>query len=83
MEPVFLKNSEEILYLISGKKDNLKGCLKEGYHLLDSSTAEGAGEKALFPSLGEAVRHLCGIIPAETGDQQPDNQPMLPVGASV
>ena len=45
--------------------------------------AEGAGEKALFPSLGEAVRHLCGIIPAETGDQQPDNQPMLPVGASV
>ena len=47
MEPVFLKNSEEILYLVSGKKDNLKGCLKEGYSFLDSSTAEGAGEKHL------------------------------------
>jgi len=45
MESVFLKNSEEILYLVSGNKDNLKGCLKEGYGLLDSSTAEGAGEK--------------------------------------
>ena len=40
-------NSEEILYLVSGKKDNLKGCLKEGYSFLDSSTAEGAGEKHL------------------------------------
>lgn len=45
MEPIFLKNSEEILYLVSGKKENLKGCLKEGYGFLDSSTAEGAGEK--------------------------------------
>lgn len=47
MEPIFLRNSEEILYLITGKKENLKGCLKEGYHLLDSSTAEGAGGKHL------------------------------------
>lgn len=47
MEPIFLRNSEEILYLITGNKENLKGCLKEGYHLLDSSTAEGAGEKHL------------------------------------
>lgn len=47
MEPVFLKNNEEILYLVSGKKDNLKNCLKEGYGFLDSSTAEGAGEKHL------------------------------------
>lgn len=47
MEPIFLKNSEEILYLVSGKKENLKGCLKEGYGILDSTTAEGAGEKHL------------------------------------
>jgi len=47
MEPVFLKNSEEILFLVAGKKDNLKNCLKEGYSFLDSSTAEGAGEKHL------------------------------------
>ena len=45
MEPIFLKNSEEILYLVTGKKENLKGCIKEGYGFLDSSTAEGAGEK--------------------------------------
>ena len=55
MEPIFLRNSEEILYLITGKKENLKGCLKEGYHLLDSSTAEGAGEKIGRASCRERV----------------------------
>lgn len=29
----------------------------------------GAGEKALFPSQGEALLYFCGIVPAETGDQ--------------
>lgn len=47
METVFLKNKEEILYLVSGKKEDLQYCLKEGYRVLDSSTAEGAGEKHL------------------------------------
>lgn len=47
MEPVFLKNDEEILYLVSGKKENLRGCKCEGFELLDSSSAEGAGEKHL------------------------------------
>lgn len=47
MESVFLKNKEEILYLVSGKKEELQGILKEGYFVLDSSTAEGAGEKHL------------------------------------
>ena len=45
METIFLKNSEEILYLVSGKKDNLKGCLKEGFSMMTSNTSEGAGEK--------------------------------------
>lgn len=45
METIFLKNSEEILYLVSGKKDNLKGCLKEGFSIMTSNTSEGAGEK--------------------------------------
>lgn len=47
MEPVFLKNNEEILYLVSGNKENLKGCACNGFNLLDSSSAEGAGEKHL------------------------------------
>lgn len=47
MESVFLKNSEEILYLVSGKKENLKGCLKEGFGIMDSTASEGAGEKHL------------------------------------
>lgn len=47
MESVFLKNNEEILYLVSGKTDNLNGCMKEGFHLLDGTSAEGAGEKHL------------------------------------
>lgn len=47
MEAVFLKKNEEILYLVSGKKENLDGCKCEGFTLLDSSTAEGAGEKHL------------------------------------
>ncbi len=45
METTFLKNNEEILYLVSGKKDNLKGCMNEGFSLMDSNTSEGAGEK--------------------------------------
>ncbi len=47
MEPVFLKSKEEILYLVSGKKENLKNCKCEGFDFLDSSSAEGAGEKHL------------------------------------
>ncbi len=47
MESVFLKNSEEILYLVTGKKENLKGCLKEGFGIMDSTASEGAGEKHL------------------------------------
>jgi len=47
MEPVFLKNNEEILYLVSGKEENLKSCKCEGFNILDSSSAEGAGEKHL------------------------------------
>lgn len=47
METVFLKKKEEILYLVSGKKEELECCLKEGYSILDSSMAEGAGEKHL------------------------------------
>lgn len=47
MEAVFLKNKEEILYLVSGSKENLGGCKCEGFALLDGSTAEGAGEKHL------------------------------------
>lgn len=47
MEPVFLKNKDEILYLITGDKEKVQGLSKEGYTILDSSTAEGAGEKHL------------------------------------
>ena len=47
MESVFLKSKEEVLYLVSGKKEGLQGCLKEGFTILDGSTAEGAGEKHL------------------------------------
>lgn len=47
MKTVFLKNKDEILYLVTGNKENLKSLLKEGYTVLDSSTAEGAGEKHL------------------------------------
>lgn len=47
MEPVFLKNEEEILYLVSGNKEKLKNCRCAGFELLDSSSAEGAGEKHL------------------------------------
>lgn len=47
METVFLKKDEEVLYLVAGSKDKLSGCKCEGFTLLDSSTAEGAGEKHL------------------------------------
>lgn len=47
METVFLKNKDEILYLVTGDKENVKRLLKEGYAVLDSSTSEGAGEKHL------------------------------------
>ena len=47
MKSVFLKKNEEILYLVSGTEEKLECCLKEGYQILDSSTAEGAGEKHL------------------------------------
>ena len=47
MEPVFLKNKDEVLYLVSGDKEGVKCLLKEGFTILDSSTAEGAGEKHL------------------------------------
>ena len=47
METVFLKNKDEILYLVTGDKKNIKSLLKEGYEVLDSSTSEGAGEKHL------------------------------------
>lgn len=47
METTFVKNKDDILYLVSGKKEELQCCLKEGYTVLDGSTAEGAGEKHL------------------------------------
>lgn len=47
METVFLKKDEEILYLVDGKKETLDAYRKAGFVLLDSSTAEGAGEKHL------------------------------------
>ncbi len=47
MEPLFLKNDKEILYLVSGSEENLKGCKCQGFSVLDSSSAEGAGEKHL------------------------------------
>ena len=47
MEPVFLKNNNEILYLMTGDKEKIKNLLQQGYTLLDPATAEGAGEKHL------------------------------------
>ena len=47
MEPVFLKNNDEILYLMTGDKEKIKNLLQQGYMLLDPATAEGAGEKHL------------------------------------
>ena len=47
MKPVFLKKEEEILFLVAGKEENLRECACQGFSLLDSSTAEGAGEKHL------------------------------------
>ena len=47
MKPVFLKKEEEILFLVAGKEENLGGCTCQGFSVLDSSTAEGAGEKHL------------------------------------
>lgn len=47
MEPVFIKNKDQVLYLMSGNKDGLDECMKEGYTLMDSTMAEGAGEKHL------------------------------------
>lgn len=42
---VFVKNNEEILYLVSGKKDALKQAVGGRFTFLDSRDAEGAGEK--------------------------------------
>lgn len=47
MKPVFLKKEEEILFLVEGKEGNLNSCTCQGFSILDSSTAEGAGEKHL------------------------------------
>ena len=42
---VFVKNSDEILYLVSGKEDALKSAVGDKFTVLDSRAAEGAGEK--------------------------------------
>ncbi len=42
---VFVKNGEEILYLVSGKEEMLKQALGDKFTFLDSRAAEGAGEK--------------------------------------
>ncbi|MDE7324313.1 MAG: desulfoferrodoxin [Lachnospiraceae bacterium] len=42
---VFVKNNEEILYLVSGKEDALKNAVGGKFTFLDSRAAEGAGEK--------------------------------------
>ena len=47
MKPVFIKKEKEILFLVAGKEENLGGCTSQGFSVLDSSTAEGAGEKHL------------------------------------
>ncbi len=47
METVFLKKKDEILYLVAGKSQALEACKQAGFEILDSSTAEGAGEKHL------------------------------------
>lgn len=47
METVFLKKDNEILYLVAGGNQALEECKKAGFTVLDSSTAEGAGEKHL------------------------------------
>lgn len=45
MEPVFLKNQDTLLYLISGDQEKADILRKAGFTVLDSSTSEGAGEK--------------------------------------
>jgi len=47
MDAVFLKNKDEVFYLVAGDKENLQSCKCEGMELLDASKAEGAGEKHL------------------------------------
>lgn len=42
---VFVKSGEEILYLVTGTEEALKGAVGESFFFLDSKASEGAGEK--------------------------------------
>lgn len=47
MEPIFAACENAVFYLVSGEKEKALQCAKGAFTLLDSSKAEGAGEKHL------------------------------------
>ncbi|MBD5483719.1 MAG: desulfoferrodoxin [Lachnospiraceae bacterium] len=47
MEPIFAACENAVFYLVSGEKEKALQCAKGAFTLLDSSQAEGAGEKHL------------------------------------
>ncbi|MDE5819875.1 MAG: desulfoferrodoxin [Lachnospiraceae bacterium] len=47
MEPIFAACENAVFYLVSGEKEKALQCAKDAFTLLDSSQAEGAGEKHL------------------------------------
>lgn len=47
MEPIFAACENAVFYLVSGEKEKALQCANGAFTLLDSSQAEGAGEKHL------------------------------------
>ncbi len=64
MEPIFMANEKEIWYLVAGQKESAMHCPGKDCVILDSSKAEGAGEKHL-PAVereGQRIRVQVGSV---------------------
>lgn len=64
MEPVFIKKENQVLFLVSGNKEELDECMKEGYVVMDAAKEEGASEKHLpvVEKIGKKITVKVGSI---------------------
>lgn len=64
MEPVFIKKENQVLFLVSGNKEELDECMKEGYVIMDGAKEEGALEKHLpvVEKIGKKITVHVGSI---------------------
>lgn len=64
MEPVFIKKENQVLFLVSGNKEELDEYMKEGYAIMDGTKEEGVSEKHLpvVEKIGKKITVKVGSI---------------------